>query len=107
MKVINKMMAIILLSGTGIGSVQAQDTTPQTWTLHRKFRQRSRVDFPVPDGPRMATISFFFIFRLMSFRTSVSVPNVLDRFSTVTICYFPSTADFQLLFSGLPLTTRR
>ena len=27
MKVINKMMAIILLSGTGIGSVQAQDTT--------------------------------------------------------------------------------
>ena len=35
MKVINKMMAIILLSGTGIGSVQAQDTTPQTWTLYR------------------------------------------------------------------------
>lgn len=33
MKVINKMIAIILLSGTGIGSVQAQDTTPQTWTL--------------------------------------------------------------------------
>ncbi len=27
MKVINKMMAIILLSGTGIGSVQARDTT--------------------------------------------------------------------------------
>lgn len=26
MKVINKMIAIILLSGTGIGSVQAQDT---------------------------------------------------------------------------------
>ena len=38
MKVINKMMAIILLSGTGIGSVQAQDTTPQTWmdTKQRK-----------------------------------------------------------------------
>ena len=35
MKVINKMMAIILLSGTGIGSVQAQDTTPQTWTLRQ------------------------------------------------------------------------
>ena len=29
------MMAIILLSGTGIGSVQAQDTTPQTWTLRQ------------------------------------------------------------------------
>ena len=35
MKVINKMIAIILLSGTGIGSVQAQDTTPQTWTLRQ------------------------------------------------------------------------
>ena len=31
MKVINKMMAIILLSGTGIGSVQAQDTTARPW----------------------------------------------------------------------------
>ena len=35
MNVINKMIAIILLSGTGIGSVQAQDTTPQTWTLRQ------------------------------------------------------------------------
>ena len=36
MKVINKMMAIILLSGPGIGSVQAQDTADMDFTaMHR------------------------------------------------------------------------
>ncbi len=35
MKAIYKTIAIVLLSGTGIGSIQAQNTTSQAWTLRQ------------------------------------------------------------------------
>ena len=57
MKVINKMMAIILLSGTGIGSVQAQDTTPQTWTL-RQCIDSAELKWWYQPGVELGTYSF-------------------------------------------------
>ena len=40
MKAIYKTIAIVLLSGTGIGSIQAQNTTSQAWTLRLRGAEK-------------------------------------------------------------------
>ena len=90
----NTILVFFLSSTSDFLSLRARSTLRSPMLMlplsgfSNLFRQRKNVDFPVPDGPMIATTSPLLMFRSMPFKTTLLL-NFLEIFFTSIIGSMP------------------